>query len=269
VLTLHEAEPFMSGTRLPRLARLYWRVFRRASARKALRIITLSESSAREIVRYMGVPAEKIEVVHLGVNPHRFGIGTPPAAPPVDYPYILWVGQSFPRKNLLRLIEAYSKLRLESDLPHKLLLLGVQQWGHGEALDAIRRGLPDQIVLGGWVADEELPAYYRHASVFVCPSLHEGFGLTVLEAMASGAPVIASNRAALPEIVGDAGLLVDPFSVEAIRDALLRVLVDPVLRNELVARGLRRAASFAWVETARRTRALYEQVGQPGGRGRP
>ena len=177
--------------------------------------------------------------------------------------YILSVGSIQPRKNLKRLVGAYARLHRERPgvkLP-TLVLAGKKAWLYGETLRAIEQsGVGDQILLTDYVSQTDLPALYSGALCFAYPSYFEGFGLPPLEAMKCGAPVIVGNRTSLPEVVGDAGLLVDPFDEVEIAAALASLIDNPDLRDELRVKGLKRAAKFNWHDTARQTLAVYEQV---------
>jgi glycosyltransferase involved in cell wall biosynthesis len=177
--------------------------------------------------------------------------------------YILAVGAIQPRKNLVRLVEAYADLRRQrsqAKLP-QLVLVGKRGWLYGETLSAARRhNRGGDIHFAGYVPESDLPALYTDALCFVYPSYFEGFGLPPLEAMQCGAPVIAGNRTSLPEVVGEAGLLVDPFDREALAAAIGRMIDDAELRAELRSRGLERSRLFNWRETARLTLEIYERT---------
>jgi glycosyltransferase involved in cell wall biosynthesis len=181
----------------------------------------------------------------------------------IEGDYILSVGSIQPRKNLGRLIASYSylrQLRPEGKLP-KLVIVGKRAWLYNETLRAIEdNGLRDSIILTGYVPEKDLPALYSGAVCFVYPSFFEGFGLPLVEAMKCGVPVIAGDRTSPPEVVGQAGLLVDPFDVRALASAIERLIVNSDFRNELRVKGLDRAREFDWRETARRTLEIYREV---------
>lgn len=272
VATIHD----LSFEHLPqtfkRRSRMQLRLTVRHTAKMAARIITLSEYSRRDVMETYGIAPERITV-------------TPAAAPPHFQPapeaevrrvrerykiagaYILAVGSVQPRKNLMRLIKAYAHLherRSQVNLP-QLVLVGKQAWLYGETLRTIKDcGLGDLITLTGYVSETDLPALYTGALCFVYPSFFEGFGLPPLEAMQCGTPVITGDCTSLPEVVGDAGLMVDPYNEAALATALARLIDDPSLRANLRARGFQRAAAFTWQETARLTLKAYEQA--TGGR---
>jgi glycosyltransferase involved in cell wall biosynthesis len=254
VLTLLEAEPFMPHASMPPPLRIYWRVFRSASARKARRILTISKSSLREIVQYMHLPEHKLTPVHLGIDTDRFR----PPEPSTRQPYILWVGRSYPRKNVSRLLEAYALLPAELRRKHRLVLLGVRGWAHADLRRrAVELGLGHHVEWIGRVSDVDLPAWYQHARLFVFPSLHEAFGLPVLEALACGTPVHAGDIPALREVGGDAASLVDPTSAGAIARELEQLLVDDAALCRIATLGPARARQFSWDRAARKTFAAY------------
>ena len=185
---------------------------------------------------------------------HTYGIGTD---------YILSVGSIQPRKNLARLIAAYARLRrgLPEGKHPQLVLVGKCAWLYDETLRTIEDlGVTDSVILTGYVPEADLPALYTGALCFVYPSYFEGFGLPPLEAMKCGAPVIAGNRTSLPEVVGDAGLLVDPFNIDAIASAIEKLITDSNFRSELRVKGLERARIFNWRETARQTLEVYRNA---------
>jgi glycosyltransferase involved in cell wall biosynthesis len=234
------------------------------SMRRAQRVITVSDAARRDILRHYRVAAEKVVAIPNAVEDHfrpapdqdawarvRARYGLPDR-------YILAVGNLQPRKNLRRLIEAFAALRAASRIDQRLVLVGKGLWRESDVFGAIKaHGLEEEVIATGYVPDADLPVLYRAADVFVYPSLYEGFGLPPLEAMACGTPVITSNDSSLPEVVGDAALLIEPTDVGDLATALARLLGDAALRGRLVAAGLARAARFSWEETARRTLAVY------------
>ena len=175
-------------------------------------------------------------------------------------PFILAVGVLQPRKNLARLVEAFAAVA--RSIPHQLVLVGKEGWAHDELQATIARaGLGSRIVFTGYVPDADLPGFYNAADVFVYPSLYEGFGLPPLEAMQCGTPVIAGDTSSLPEVVGDAGILVDPRDTGKIAAALADLLRDERERARLRELGFERAKRFSWEETARQTVEVYRDVG--------
>ncbi len=236
----------------------------RMTAHRARRIITVSETTKRDIIDVYGIPPAKIDVAYNGVDHGRFRPSGDGSGVLVRYgirsPYVLAVGNLQPRKNLGRLIDAFAMLRRSRpELPHRLVLVGKAAFRHSETHERVReRGLEDRVIFTGYVPNEDLPALYGNAAVFAYPSLYEGFGLPVAEAMACGAPVLTSDRASLPEVAGDGAVLVDPENTSSIQEGLLRILADPALAGTLAARSTQRAQTFTWESAARTTLACFE-----------
>lgn len=268
VSTIHDVISFIhpdASTRLNRLITRHWLV---NVAPRLDAVITDSRQSRDDIVEYLGVDAERVTVIPLGVN-FRFA--------PVDesesnlvlerlgisFPYILYVSAVEPRKkrkNLPRLLEAYARLRHWST-EWRLVVAGSVRRDYAPVFETIERlRLADKVHFTGFVDEEDLPSLYSRAALFVMPSLYEGFGFPVLEAMACGTPVVTSNTSSLPEVACCAALLVDPCSVEAIEDAMRRVLSSPALAAKMSADGIQRASQFTWQRTAMETIAVYERI---------
>jgi glycosyltransferase involved in cell wall biosynthesis len=226
----------------------------RISARTATRVITISESARHDIVRNFGLASAKIDVTPLGVR-------IPETLPPrveSSVPAILCVAQKRPYKNLASLIHAVAELRGEQPT---LVLPGAPTQHETELRSlADRLGVADRVRFPAWVSDEELESLYGEATCFVLPSLIEGFGLPVLEAMARGVPVACSDRPALPEVAGDAALLFDPTDQTAVTEAVRRLITDPRLRAKLSDAGIARARAFSWQRTAELTLATYRRA---------
>jgi glycosyltransferase involved in cell wall biosynthesis len=226
----------------------------RHAARRATALFAVSEFTRGEIVRRYGVAPEHITVTVNGVDRQRFHPGDAGAEAVralglVPGQYLLSVGRLEPRKNQASLVEAYA--RLPAGAP-PLVFVGQRDFRHDGVFEAIRRhGLEPRVKLLERLGDAELPAVMRHAQVFAYPAFAEGFGMPVAEAMASGVPVITSNTSSLPEVAGDAALLVDPQSVDALHAALQRLLDEPALRREQALRGLRQVERFTWEASAR------------------
>jgi glycosyltransferase involved in cell wall biosynthesis len=237
--------------------------------RRASVILTLSEASKRDIVYYYPFTQDKIIVIPPAAGPL---INLEPDMAMVDIytggeDFILAVGTVQPRKNIARLIHAYIRLRQHTITTVKLLIVGRSAWQHSE-IQRIAANSPysQDIVFTGYLPDAVVAALYRACTVFIYPSLYEGFGLPVLEAMACGAPVITSNCSSLPEVAGDAALFVDSYDVEQISRAIEQVLNDVSLRSDLRVRGLRRAACFSWEQTAVKTLEAYKWALQMRGK---
>jgi glycosyltransferase involved in cell wall biosynthesis len=269
VVTIHDCIHLRFPQYLPnRVAYAYARASLWVATHRSDRVLTVSEASKRDILRYFRVPENKIDVIYNAID-ERFG--QPPQPEEIervreryqlDGPFILYAGNIKPHKNLERLIEAFHSLRRDGSFDHvRLLIIGDEISKYATLRRAVHRHkLHKYVRFFGFVPDETLASLYRLASVFVFPSLYEGFGLPPLEAMASGTPVITSNVSSLPEVVGDAALLIDPYEPESIADAMRRVLTDDALRDQLRARGLARAREFSWDRSIRRVREIYDEV---------
>ena len=249
------------------------------SAFRAAHIITVSENTARDLRGPLRLPdrkqltapaglAERITAIPLGVSP-RFSPQGPPLTPSafsgaerLAGGYVLYTGNLQPRKNLLRLLAAYAKLCSQERVPPLVLAGALSPHARELRAAAGKLGIERHVLFPGYIPDRQLPALYRSATVFVYPSLYEGFGLQVLEAMASGVPVVTSDISAMPEVAGDAAILVDPESVDRLAWAISLLLTDPELRATTIRRGLARSREFTWEETARRTAAVYRLVAE-------
>jgi glycosyltransferase involved in cell wall biosynthesis len=271
VVTIHDLGYRYEPQAHPWQSRLYLEWSTRWSVRRATRVIAISRTTRDDLHRFYRVPDEKIRVVSHGVDRHL----TPQPVPTQQKlrdryglrgPYVLYVGTIQPRKNLVRLVRAFE--RLANDEPDlELVLAGRRGWMAAPVEQAIATSrYRPRIHLLGYVPEEDLPALYSAAAVVALPSLYEGFGLPVLEAMACGVPVVASNRGALAEIAGPA-LLVDPLAIDTLA-AALRQALDPRLRERLVSAGLEHARRFSWEEAGRATLAVLEEAAVAGRRRR-
>lgn len=237
----------------------------RWSARAAHAIVAISEATKRDLIDAYHVPADKITVIHHGVSPSFHPRPPDEIVETLDRlqvrrPYVLTVGTYHPRKNLGRLAAAMAAVNA-AGLPHTLVVAGKRGWlGDQVDADIAATGQANRIQTLGYVAPADLPALYAGASAFCLPSLHEGFGMSVLEAMASGIPVVTSNSSALAEVAGDAALTVDPLDSAAIGAALVRILSEPSLAENVRMSGLERASEFTWRATAEATLALLRSV---------
>jgi glycosyltransferase involved in cell wall biosynthesis len=260
VVTVHDLAFERFPELFPRNWRWLYRTGLRAAVKRADAILVPSQSTADDLIASTSIPVSRVHVTPLGsslVEWHedreevfeRFR---------VTQPYVLSVGTLEPRKNLVRLVRAYRQVA--PDVPHMLVLAGARGW-HADALDAeLARPGPGSIVWTDEVSDGELDVLYRGADVFAYPSLYEGFGLPVVEAMARGVPTLTSDTSSLPEVAGDAALLVDPTDVSEIAEGLARLMTDHPHAEDLRQRGLQRAATFTWAATARATLDVYRQL---------
>jgi glycosyltransferase involved in cell wall biosynthesis len=246
--------------------RLYlsWAV--RHSIRHADRVIAISESTKRDLVQFLGAPPSQVDVVYGGIDT-EFASSRPAqvellrARYRLPEKFILHVGTIEPRKNIVRLLRDYALAKRTAHLPHRLVLVGGRGWKY-EEVDAVieKEGIGGDVLFTGFAAQEDMPAWYQAADLFVYPSLFEGFGLPPLEAMASGTPVVTSNAASLPEVVGDAAIVVPPEDETALADAIVRGVCDFQLRDAMRARGRTQAAKFSWADSARQTMDIYRAV---------
>ncbi len=265
VVTIHDVTFLLIPARYPRVRRWYMTLLTRAAARVADAIVVPSQAVRRDVVEHLGVPASRVTVIPEAAGA-AFGPEVDAADPErrrhheVDGRYVLSVGSLEPGKNRGRLFEAFARVRRDG-YDGQLVVVGQRAWRFRDELAALDRlGLGPHVRLLGYVPDEDLAALYRGAELLAFPSLYEGFGLPVLEAMASGTPVVTSRGSALEEIAGDGAVLVDPLDVTELADAMARVLSDHAWRDTLRTRGLARAGEYSWSRTATETLGVYERV---------
>lgn len=232
---------------------------------KAMRIIAASQATKNDLMHYLGIPDERISVVYLGVD---HGLFKPVSRRIYNNPYVLFVGSEYPRKNLAGLLKAFGRLKDDPRF-RDLKLVKVGKAGGQEAdfrrqtmevIDAL--GLASEVIFAEFVPTVDLPAYYSGAEVLVLPSLYEGFGFPPLEAMACGCPVVTSNTSSLPEVVGDAGIMVDPYDTDSLAKAMGQVLTNDELRGNMVKKGLEQAKKFSWERVAEQTQEVYNKVAE-------
>jgi len=267
VVTVHDLGYLYYPQAHTRWARTYLQWSTAWNVRAAAHVIADSQATRRDLITHCRVPADKITVIYPGFDPsfapvrdqeqvaaarQRYGI-------PPDY--VIFVGTLHPRKNLTALLEALAALAREGRETH-LVVVGKKGWLYEPLFARVQQlGLEAQVHLAGYVPQGDLPPLLSGAQAFVLPSLYEGFGFPVLEAMACGVPVICSNVSSLPEVAGDAALLVDPHDPAALATALRRVLDDRELRRDLIERGRRQVARFSWQACAQGTLAVLQAVG--------
>ncbi|HEX9027854.1 MAG TPA: glycosyltransferase family 1 protein [Anaerolineales bacterium] len=268
VLTVHDLIGRIFPENLPPVARFYWAWWLPRSVHWAQRIIASSENTRRDLERLLGISSQKVSVVPLGVDPAFHPIDDPEVLQPVRVRYnlpadfFLYVGTLEPRKGLDTLLDAYTKVVSRFPEQH-LVIAGQRGWYTDYLFRQVQQlGISQRVHFTEYVAAGDLPALYNLGRAFIFPSRYEGFGLPPLEAMACGTPVISSNASSLPEVVGEAGLLVPPDQPEALAQALAGLLEDPELQVKLRARGLERASQFTWEATARGVLAVYRSVGE-------
>lgn len=269
IVTIHDLTPWLFPQTMSRVGYVYFRSILGAWTRKARLVITVSEASRTDLVRMFRLPETRVKVIYHGVRPAlltgvdekcralaRSGVGPG---------YVLFVGTVEPRKNLGTLVRALSRMR-RSGLQAKLVVVGRLAWGAEEFMNVLEdEHMMDSVVLTGYVSDGELAWLYRNASFLVQPSVYEGFGLPIVEAMALGCPVIASRIPAHAEVLGGAGLCFSPLDVDELVSAMTDLSMDAGRgrRTEMVETGLRRSREFSWERTAKETIESYIQALEP------
>jgi glycosyltransferase involved in cell wall biosynthesis len=265
VTVVHDLLPLRSPEEYPR-QQYYFRYYVPAILRHSRAVIVSSESTRRDLVDFYRLSSHKLHVVLLGYDTARFvptdpaGFRPAGAVPHDGPPYALFVGNVMPHKNLLRLVESFA--HAVRGISGRLVIRG---WGRPVHVRALQEriaalGIADRVDWRSYAADDDLPDLYRRARMLLLPSLYEGFGLTALEAMACGTPVVVSNRSSLPEVVGDAALFVDPEDPTSIATAIRRLFTDDPLATTHAALGLKRAQLFSWKKTARAVQSILHKV---------
>jgi glycosyltransferase involved in cell wall biosynthesis len=269
VLTFHDIQHEYFPRHFSLKTRLLRKLTYGPSARKARQIITNSQFTRDTLVEKFGVPTGKITPIHWGVDAAFRPDVSPTEVQRVRQKYHLpqvfafYPANTWPHKNHSRLVQAISLLQRKYRSDCELVLCGQFGWGHDALLAALKAyDLQRDVLILGYVPTEDLPALYRVASLLAYPSLFEGFGFPLVEAMSCGCPIVCSNATSLPELAGDAAVLVNPYDVEGLADAIWRVLNHTDLRTDLAARGLARASHFSWEKAARQTMQVYRQACQ-------
>lgn len=265
LVTIYDLSFVHFPDRFTRFKRLYLQKMTRFSCQRATRIVTIAEDGRQDVHRVFGVPLEKIDVVYPGVGTEFYPL--PDAEieafkreQGLEKPFLLHVGTLQPRKNITTLIEAFAQLPDEN---LELVLVGGKGWLYDDIFGRIQAlNLTNRVRFPGYVPDEQLPLWYNAATVFVFPSVYEGFGMPVAHAMACGTPVITSNASSLPEVVGDAGLLFDPQDVSALTGLIGRLLHDHTLQATLREKGLQQARNFSWIQSGAKMASIYQHVCQ-------
>jgi glycosyltransferase involved in cell wall biosynthesis len=267
VSTMHDVTPFIYPRSVPLSLRMRYKRQLTETLEESQRVITVSQILFSTLSIYAGVDPAKVRVIHNGVS-ERFTPQTDEgmlsaARHRYSLPerFAFWAGEFRPEKNVLFLIQAWSRLLKRLADPPTLVLAGAQKIDYRKLSDEVaKRGLEGSVLFPGFIDDDDLPAVYSAATIFVFPSLCEGFGLPPLEAMACGTPCVVSNSSSLPEVTGSAALLFDPTSLDGFEDCVTRVLTDPDLYATLQQEGLRQAARFSWRRAAEETLAVYRSV---------
>lgn len=230
----------------------------------ATHILTPSEFTRQDLHARYGIPLKKITAIHHGFDPSSYRPAKAGEKSPVEEPYFFYIGRLERKKNITRMLEAFGQFKRETGLPHKFILAGRPAHGY-EAIEAAHEALgpiKKDVIFLGYTDQEKATNYLRHCQAMVFASLFEGFGMPVLEAFASGVPVITSTVTSLPEVAGEAALLVNPRNVSEISDAMGKIAQDETLRRELIAKGSEQYKKFSWDKTARETLAVLTKVGR-------
>lgn len=267
VVVIFDLNWFFHPEEFTLLSRLLWKILVTLSAKRADLIITSSMNSKNDIIKILNVPKEKVLVVYGGIDRERFRkinnsmlIKKLKSKYKINDKFILTASAAYKFKNITRLIDAF-KLLTDKFPSLKLVIVGLGGRGKGDILDKIDQyGLNKRIVFSGWVDDEDIPPLYSAATVYVHPSLYEGFGFPVLEAMSCGCPVISSKSASLPELVGKAGLLVDASKPKDLSKSIEKIIQDSILRKRFIEKGIRNADKFNWEKSAKEFLKIINKV---------
>lgn len=267
IVTVHDLSFYKHPETFPRMKRSYKKLVTPGSLRRADRIIADSASTKKDIIDIFSMPADKIDVVHIGVGGEFRKITDGKVLSSLreerrlKNPFLLFVGTLEKRKNIEGLVDAYILAVRENKIPHDLVVVGRKGWLYDGIFEKVRRqGFENKVRFICDAGQEELPLLYNLADLFVYPSVYEGFGLPVLEAMACGTPVITSDVSSLPEIAGEAAVLIDPYDIQALASCIAKVLNDETLKKDLSQKGLERARQFGWDKCARQTMEVYKSV---------
>lgn len=265
VITIHDLTPTLFPHTFRSIMVVLHKLLFPRTLKTADKIIADSKNTKKDLINYFNVPEEKIRVILLAADEkfkplNKEGIKEVKQNYNLNFSFILYVGTLEPRKNIPSLIKAFYKLK-RKNINYKLVITGKKGRKYKEIFETIDKlNLQKDVIFTGYVSDEDLPALYKAADLFVYPSLYEGFGLPPLEAMACGTPVITSNTSSLPEVVGDAGIMVNPYDVDGLADAMYEVLTNDELREDMIKKGLERAKMFSWEKCAKETLDVYEEV---------
>lgn len=249
IVVIHDLSMFLFPEHLGEKQAKKYQILTKKACQKAVKVIAVSESTKNDLVRLAGIEPAKIEVIYPG----QTILPEPASSLPFDLKaksYILNVGTLEPRKNLVGLMEAYADLPSDLQEKYPLVVVGAKGWNTSEVfLKYQEYGLEGKVIFAGYLSDKELSALYRDAAIFVYPSLYEGFGLPVLEAMSYGLPVLTSNLSSLPEVIGSAGIQIDPTDEKALQEGIQRLLEDNQAAASLGQKALERSKQFTWEKT--------------------
>ncbi len=262
-LTVREIRENHAPDEISWMRKFYYDVMLPISVKKADKIIAVSNAIKRSLLKQINIPELKIQVIHEGVDLAFVNNREHPEyKSSVQKPYILFLSTLFKYKNADKLLKAFAMLKNDKKIPHSLMIVGRDPDDETEKLKKIvkQEKLTDSVVFVGAVPHEEIALVYENADIFVYPSSVETFGLPVLEAMACGTPVVASNRMSVPEIGGNAALIVDPDNVREMSEAIYRIIIDEKLQETLIKKGYERVREFKWEKTAQETLEVFREV---------
>lgn len=267
-VTIHDMCHFHFNENFSTLRRLYLKYMLRKSVQEAVGILSVSHFTKEDLVNTVGVDPDRIHVIHEGIDTERFSQQFDPEqkaqllrALGLAEPFVLSVGHLEPRKNHERLIEAFALFKERTKLPHKLVIVGRRNWCAERTFRRVSElGLGDEVIFTHFIEEDDLIILFQEADCFITASVYEGFGFTPLESMVARTPVLSSNITSLPEVVGDAAELFDPYDIEAIAHSLQRVLEDKTRQCELVEKGIENLKRFDWERCCRETMQFYEKL---------
>lgn len=257
VVTIHGLEYEYFSKAYSKFNLWHLRKTTRLAVKWAKKIITVSENTKRDLIKFYGAKDDQVKVIHLGYRK----LTVKDRKLKIKKPYFLFVGRLEKRKNLIRIIKAFAELKKDKEIPHQLILAGKPGYGYEQIKCSIKDlGLENEIILPGYISDDDLPYLLKKADIFLYPSLYEGFGMPILEAMSFGIPVITSNISSMPEIAGKAALLVNPKNSEEIAKAIWQILINKKLKENLIKKGREQIKKFSWEKCARETLELLESL---------
>lgn len=265
ILTIHDLTPILFPETFPSYIARSWTFLLKMIKNRADFIIADSYSTLKDCVEHLNIPPNKIGVTQLAAD-SKYRLLNENVTYDlkrdynIDFPFILYVGRIEARKNIITILKALYKIK-KLGLNYKLVNVGPMGWKHEMVLQEVHKlNLQEDVIFPGYVPEDDLIKFYNAADLFVYPSLYEGFGLPPLEAMACGTPVITSNTSSLPEVVGDAGIMVDPMDINSLTEFMYNVLTDKNLQNKMIKKGLKRSKMFTWEKTAQKTWQIYENI---------
>ncbi len=265
LITIHDLTPLLYPSTHIFFRKILNELLLPNTLKNASKIISVSNSTKKDLIKVLNIPEEKINVVHSGINKifkkiNKNSTENTLNKYSINFPYILYVGTLEPRKNISSLIMSFYKLK-KKNLANKLVIVGSKGWKYSDIFTLAKKlKLSNDIIFTDYIPEDNLPAFYNGADLFVYPSLYEGFGFPPLEAMACGCPVITSNTSSLPEIVDDAAIMINPYNIDELTNQMQNVLKDENLKNLMIKKGLQRSKKFSWEKCAKETLTIYKSL---------